>query len=258
MGSEAAPLDGQTALVCGATGFVGAAIVRRLAERGAAVAAHTRSRPERAAELVAGLPAGRRGAVVVGDLGDPDDVDRVFAAAARELGSPPTIVVNCAYPNPVARRVEELDEGDLSPHLDGFRMHVDVCRRAIPAMRRAGTGRIVVISGAMAQRPFPGFALFSATKAALNAFTRALALEVGDAGITVNAIAPGRVEDAAGEVAPTTDEGFDDLERVTRLRMALPTPPTPQDLASLVGFLASPDAAAITGQVVYVAAGEPV
>ncbi|MBS1890386.1 MAG: SDR family oxidoreductase [Actinobacteria bacterium] len=258
MSSSSGPLDGQAALVCGATGFVGAEIVRGLAERGAAVAVHTHSRPERAEELVAGLPARTRGTVVVGDLGDRDDVDRIFTAAARELGAAPTIVVNCAYPNPVARRVEDLGADDLSPHFDGFRMHVEVCRRAIPWMREAGTGRIVVISGAMAQRPFPGFALFSATKAALNAFTRALALEVGDAGITVNSVAPGRVESADGDAAPATDEGFDELERVTRLRMALPSPPTPQDLASLVGFLASPDAAAVTGQVIFVAAGEPV
>ncbi len=247
-------LDGQVALVCGATGFLGGAIARALAGRGARVALHTRRQPQRAEALVGALG----GTVVCGDLGDWAQADAVFDAVHEQLGAPPAIVVNCAHPNPHATEIADLAPADARPHLDGFALHVNVCRRAIPGMRELGGGRIVAISGAMAERPFPGFALFSAMKAALNAFTRALALEVGRDGITVNAIAPGRVETPGGEAAAETDPAFDALDRVTRLRTALDAPPTPQDVARLAAFLASPEASAVTGQVVYLAAGEPV
>jgi 3-oxoacyl-[acyl-carrier protein] reductase len=251
-------LAGRVALVCGATGSIGEAIVRGLAELGAGVAVHCHRRRDRAQEIVDALPAGARHAVVQGDLAESAEAARVVEAVAGLLGSAPTIVVNAAYPSMPPRVVRDSSDDDLMGHLAGFRTHVNICRAAVPGMRAAGSGRIILISGALASRPFPGFALYGAMKAGLTTFSRTLALEEGTAGITVNVVAPGRVETPEEEPPPDLDPAYEALDAVMRLRMALAQMATPEDVAATVCFLATPQAGAVTGQVVYLAAGEPI
>lgn len=251
-------LAGHVALVCGATGNIGAAVAHGLAEMGAHVAVHFHCRRERAEEIVGALPADRPHAVVQGDLAESQGAVRVAESTLELLGSPPTIVVNAAHPHMPSRLVRESSDDDLSGHLAGFRAHVNICRAVLPGMRDAGSGRIVFISGALASRPFPGLAFYSSVKAGLTAFSRALALEEGGAGITVNVVAPGRIESLDGEAAFTPDPAYEALDHVTRLRVALTRMASAEDVAAVVCFLASPQAEAITGQVIYLAAGEPV
>jgi 3-oxoacyl-[acyl-carrier protein] reductase len=159
---------------------------------------------------------------------------------------------------PLTRLLRDSDPADLEHHLNGFRMHVNACRAVLPGMRARGRGRIVLIAGALATRVFPGFAFYSGMKAGLIALARTLALEEGSAGITVNVIAPGRLESGDGVAAALEDPAFDALDAVSTLRTALPRMAAPHDVASVASFLASDAAAAITGQVIYLAAGEPV
>ncbi len=247
--ADATPLAGRTALVCGATGSIGPAIVRRFAALGARVVVHGNRNLARAEELAAEL--GGDHLAVAGDLADP-----TVAAEIAQRASPATILVGAAYPHVAPAPFAESTDADLEAHLDGIRMHVNICRAALPQMRAAGFGRIVLLSGALADRPYPGFALYTAAKAALTAFSRALALEEGPAGVTVNVVAPGEVESPTDAGAPLS-EPFAGLDRLIRMRSALPLPGA-DDVAQTVAFLASPAAAAVTGQVIYLAAGEPI
>ncbi|MFN8224987.1 MAG: SDR family oxidoreductase [Gaiellales bacterium] len=256
--ADAGALSGQVALVCGSTGPIGQAIARALAVEGAAVALHYRSRDDIAGRLASEI--GPPAVAIGGQLETSSATQAVFAAVAERLGRPPTIVVNAASPSTMPTPTAMLDDDTVDAHLAGLRMHVNVCRAAIPGMRAAGGGRIVFVSGALASRLHPAFGLYSAAKAAATTFSRTLALEEGAHGIRVNVVAPGRVVESTErpEGDDQLPEHFAGLVQVMRLRRALPDDPSPEDVAALVTFLASPAAAAVTGQVVYLAAGEPI
>jgi NAD(P)-dependent dehydrogenase (short-subunit alcohol dehydrogenase family) len=201
-----------------------------------------------------------RHAVLSGDLTSIDDTRSVVEGATAATGRAPVIVVDAAFPAVAPGSASELTDEDIARHLDGFRMHVNVCRAATPGMRDAGHGRVVLVSGALATRNFEGFALYAAVKAGLMSFSRTLAIEEGRYGITVNAVAPGRVatdEEQADDPADLP-EPFARLDALMRLRRALPRYATPEDVAHVVAFLVAPTSGAVTGQVVYLAAGEPV
>lgn len=248
-------LTGQVALVCGATGSLGAAITRYLARRGASVALQFHTRRDVAEALRGELPFGPH-VILAADLADRVATAETFEAIVQTLGAHPTIVVNAASPPLAPAVVAQLADEDMELAWQGFRMHVNVCSEAVVGMREIGSGRIVLVSAALAARYACGFALYSAMKAGLTAFSHTLALEEGKFGITVNVVAPGRVTDdeAASELPPA----YALLDSISRMRMALPEYPTPKEVAHVVGFLASREAGAVTGQVVYVAGGEPI
>ena len=254
--SPAQDRPARVALVCGATGAVGQAICRGLADRGHPVAVHCRTDVAAADLLVKELGALVPATTVTGDLVSPEQADAVVRSVADQLGARPAVVVNAAYPRAGSCYLADTDASEVEKHLDGFRMHANLCRSAIPGMRAAGWGRIVLIAGALAGRFFPGLSLMSGVKAGMTSFSRAVALEEGPHGITVNVVSPGRLEFDDGGGAFDPDPAYELLDEVTRLRVALPTVPTPADVATMVGFLASEEAAAVTGQIVYVAGGE--
>jgi 3-oxoacyl-[acyl-carrier protein] reductase len=253
---ETPALGGRAAVVCGATGHIGGAVAAALAEMGARVGVHCHRRVERAAELVRTLP-GAGHAVLVGDLAEFSSAARVFEQARDELGAPPAVVVDAAYPAQPPRLTRELDDAYVERHLAALRGHINVCRAAVGGMRELGWGRIVLLSGALAWRPFPGFGTYGAMKAAASAFARTLALEEGRSGITVNTLALGRVEYEGGEGAFTPHPDYEALDEVTRRRVALPRMASPLDVAATVRYLASPASEAVTGQLIFLAAGEP-
>lgn len=256
-------LAGQTALICGATGPIGAAIATELARRGANLGIHYNANTTTAEKLRSKLGEERHVAIS-GDLTSQQNTTRVFDEVATILGNHPTIVVNAAYPKVPPGPVSSVRDEEIAAHLAAFRIHVNVCREAVTAMRTRGYGRIILISGALAARHFAGFALYAGVKAGLTAFSNTLALEEGAQGITVNTVAPGRIADDGPDKGGRTDElavlppEYAKLDELMQLRKALPQYANSHDVAELVAFLASPQASAVTGQTIYLAAGEPI
>ena len=239
-------LAGRRALVTGASGALGAAIARRLARGGASLLLHANARPEAVEALAEAIRAdGGRADCCVFDLTD----DAAARAACERMleGGPVQIVVNNAgvhddavFPGMRAEQWHRVI--DVSLH--GF---FRVTQPLLLPMLRTRWGRIVNISSVAALTGNRGQVNYAAAKGALNSATKALALEVASRGVTVNAIAPGII------ASPMADAAFD-AATIARLVPAKRAG-TPEEVAALAGFLASDDAAYITGQVISVNGG---
>lgn len=231
--------------------MIGAEIVRRLSAEGYAVAIHGRS-VERAERLRDSLTGDAE--YFTADLADEDEVVDMYRSIRERLGTP-AVLVNAAYPRAADEPCRELSVRSIAAHLSGITMTALSCKHAIDGMQQQGGGRIVNLSAALASRVHPGLSLFGAVSAGLIAFSRALALEVGPGGTTVNVVAPGRVEPDSAS-ASSSDPAYAALERLSRSRAALGWDPSPADVADAVLHLLSAGARALTGQVLYLAAGE--
>lgn len=234
------------ALVTGAGRNIGRAIALELAAGGmdvVIVVCGRREEAEGVAEEVSSL--GRRALVEVADVRDEEAVGRVVEEAREALG-PVTVLVN----NAAARR--EVPSLDMSPEewrevvsviLDG----AFVCSRAVlPVMLEAGWGRIVNIAGLAAQTGVARRARVVAGKAGLIGLTRALALEYAANGITVNAISPGMIETVREGPEPEHHRGRG---------IPVGRRGAPEEVAAMVGYLVSGEAAFVTGQTLNINGG---
>ena len=246
----------KVALVTGSAAGIGFAIATRLAWAGyeIAVADVDEAGAERAARAL--QQDGRRSAALLCDVGDRGAVHRMVEAAARALGDIDLLVNNAgvARLGPLVTFPEQ-DWRDL------FRVNVDgvffCCQAVLPRMLERGQGNIVNISSWNGKLGAPNFGAYSATKAAVISLTQALAREVAARGIRVNAVCPGIVA------------GTPMRKDVERQGQAYGLPPsserakvvplgrlaTPEDIANAVAFLASDEAAYMTGQAINVTGG---
>lgn len=239
-------LSGKRALITGASGALGAAIAQRLARDGATVLLHASSRPQAVEELAATITAaGGTAECHVFDL--RSDEATAAGCAAMLVGGPVQILVNNAGVHDDAvlpgMRPEQWHKV-IDVSLNGF---FRVTQPLLLPMLRTRWGRILNISSVASLTGNRGQVNYAAAKGALNSATKALSLEVAARGVTVNAIAPGII------ASPMADAVFDPaiIQQMVPAKRA----GTPEEVAALAGFLASPDAAYITGQVISINGG---
>lgn len=233
-------------LVTGASRGLGAAIARHLGSRGWAVAVGYHSDAEGAQGVVADVEAaGGRALAVPGDVTDEAEVERLLATAGQ-LGPVTAVVANATGPQPNA----DLVDLTWQAYLDQLRFFVLsptlLVQGALPAMREAGGGRVVLIGSDVVDRDLPGTSAYAAAKNAELALVRIWAKELGPHRVTVNAVNPGwiPVERHAG-VDTAAYEADVPLGRMG----------VPEDVAGAVAYLLSEDAAFVTGQVLTVNGG---
>jgi 3-oxoacyl-[acyl-carrier protein] reductase len=242
-------LDGKVALVTGGSRGIGRGIVTRLATQGADIAFTYRGNQSAASETVAVVEGlGRRGLAIQGDVRDPATAEAAVKAAIEAYGKVDILVNNAGITRDdlIMRMSEEAWRDVLETNLFGaFWMTKAVTR----PMLKAKSGRIINITSVSGQAGQIGQANYSAAKAGLIGLTKATARELASRSITVNAVAPGFVLTEL-----TADLPQPLLEEITS-RTPLGRFGTVEEIATAVAFLASDDAAYITGQVLAVDGG---
>lgn len=237
------------ALVTGGSRGIGRSICLHLASMGAAVVIHYNSSKDAALEVSELIrEKGGHEALVQADLSQPGSGSRLLDSAMNLLGSIDILVNNAGImtDSPVSGMTDEVWEHSLAVNLSSaFRC----ARAAIPHMKRTGWGRIINLTSQAAYTGSSNHAHYAAAKAGLLGFTYSLAKELGSFGITVNAVAPGRIyTDMLAETSQGREEEW--LAQTPLGRFG-----SPEEVASAVGFLASEGAGYVTGAVLHVNGG---
>lgn len=245
------PLSGRVAIVTGSGRRIGREIAEALARAGAAVVVNARGNKAEADAVVASIEkAGGRAIAVLADVSKREDAERLVATAVERLGRLDILVNNAAVR--ARREVGEITDAEwrqvLGVILDGSFF---LTRAAVPHLEKSGKGRIINIGGATAFTGADAHAHVVAAKAGLSGLTRALAVELGPKGITVNMVSPGLVE------APGDDpqRAAERRAHYQMDRIALGRPAAPADIGSAVVVVAGDALGYLTGQTVHMNGG---
>ena len=241
-------LTGQVAIVTGSSRGIGKGIAVRLAKEGMKIVVNSRTVETVEATAAELRNLGVDTLAVPADVGRTDGVDRLFEETLRAYDTVDLLVNNAAN----LRRLHffEVDEALLDDELaSNIRGPYMCAHRAAEVMRDAGGGNIIHISSVGGLRAHWSGLPYDVTKGALDAMTRAMALELAEHGIRVNGVAPGPIR-TERTLPPDHSRMLAVAQRVPLQRFGLPV-----EIGSAVAFLASPDADYITGQIIYVDGG---
>ncbi|MDN5795745.1 MAG: 3-oxoacyl-ACP reductase FabG [Intrasporangium sp.] len=244
----------RTAIVTGAARGIGAAVAKRLAEEGHAVAVLDIDEPACATTVEAITSTGGKAIAVGVDVADEAGVQTAVERVADELGGPTILVNNAGITRD--NLIFKMTVGDwdavLGVHLRGSFL---MTRAAQKHMTEAKWGRIVNLSStsALGNR---GQVNYSAAKAGMQGFTKTLAIELGRFGVTANAIAPGFIQtEMTRATAERLGVPFDDFVAYSAKEIPVQRVGQPEDIAAVAAFLTSEEAGFVSGQVIYVAGG---
>ncbi len=242
-------LKDQVAIVTGGSRGIGRAVAQALAAEGAKVAVVYRGSQQAAEDLVAAVKAAGGAALALQvDVADGPAVQAAVERVEKELG-PVDVLVNNAgviHDDLFIRLEPEQWDKVIRTNLGGV---YNFCRAVAYGMLRRRKGRIINVSSVAATYVNQGQTNYAASKGAINSFTRALAVELASRNVTVNAVAPGFIETDMS--AAVRNKAGDQIKRYIPMRRI----GTPEDVARVALFLASPDAAYVTGQVLTVDGG---
>ena len=238
-------IAGKVALVTGASLGIGRAVAEGLAAEGVRVALSARDASRLDAAVEAIRLRGGEAFGVPADMADPRQIERLVAAVEERAGPPEIVLVNAGGPPPGAPT--DLDEDAWARGYDLTLMSaVRLVRAVLPAMRCAGWGRIVHITSLTVKEPLLQLTLSNAFRAGVTGFAKTLALEVATDGITVNCVAPGYIAtDRLEQLLPDDAARDAVLGRIPMGRFG-----APEEVAAVAVFLASLQAAYVTGQTI--------
>ncbi|MFI9290574.1 SDR family oxidoreductase [Streptomyces gardneri] len=241
MSTDTRTLAGKTALVTGASRGIGRAIALRLAADGARVAVHYAANETAAKETVAAIEAAGGSAFAIrAELGVPGDAEALWKAFDEHADGLDILVNNAGIAGPGL--IHEVEEADYDRVFAvNAKAPFFIVKQGLGRLRDGG--RIVNISSGVTKVAFPGMTSYAASKGAVEVLTLTLAQTLGSRGITVNAVSPGTIETdihpwMADPAAKAHAAGFSVFDRVGQ----------PEDVADVVGFLASDAARWVTGQ----------
>jgi len=241
--------EGRVALITGAARGIGAATARRLASEGASVVIADRD-VEPAAEVVEEIGGAAR--AVACDVTSAAEVEAAVQACVDQFGGL-DVLVTCAgliRDDLVHKMTEDGFDAVLATHVKGTFLCARAAQREMVPRR---DGRMVFLSSSVAARGNRGQVNYSAAKAGIEAMSRTLALELGRFGIRVNAVAPGFIETRmTRSIAERAGGDFETLKAERSKDLALGRVGQPEEVASVIAFLASDDASYVTGQTLTV------
>lgn len=242
-------LEGKTALVTGASKGIGFAVARGLAEEGVRVTISARGQTElyKAAENI--RANGADATAIVADVSDQSGIDALLEEVEK-IAPPDILVVNAGGP-PAGKPTTLSQEAWAQGYNLTLMSAVRLAYKVLPAMRERGWGRIINVTSLSVKEPVDTLTLSNAFRAAVTGFAKTLSTEVAAQGVTVNNVAPGYT---ATERLNEIFEGEEDRERLER---SIPAErfASPEEVAAAAVFLASQQAAYITGQTLLVDGG---
>lgn len=237
-------LSGRTAIVCGSSEGIGLAIAESLAEEGANVAMFARRRDvlERQAERLGAL-------AVRGDVTIPGDLERLVAKTVEAFGGVDILVNNSGGPPRTAALALDEEQIEAAVQL----LLVSVVRLTglcLPYLEQSGQGRVVNIVSSTVREPVDNLVLSNAVRPGVVGWAKTLSRELGPKGITVNSVAPGRIDTARLEEVYPDGPSEEDLASIALRRLG-----APRELGDVVCFLCSDQASYVTGTTVVVDGG---